>query len=390
MQIRSIKVFVYKDDQHYRLSGTSATPGLIPGTDYFRPPAWRQSYSRKVESCLIKITTDNGVTGWGEAQSPLLPETTASIIRHLLGPFLIGQNPLERSRIADDAYHLNNIRGHGTGFMVDAISGIDLALWDIAGKHYGASVCELLGGPFRRRLPAYVSGLRQPTIEEQCSAARRFIDEGFAGIKLFLGYGVAEDIKAIRSVRNAVPEAHLYCDLLWRYNVGDAILVARALEGEGYEWLEAPIAHENLDGYRKLVQSVDIPIASGEALRTPYEFQTWFENGAIEVAQPDVGRTGLSSGVKVASLAEARSIQVAPHVGVCSGIAMAATWQFAAAIPNFSVQENQLEILRRTNRILDPPLVVENGELLVPDAPGLGVAVDENMVLESSSDHFEV
>ena len=390
MQIRSVDIFVYKDDQHYRLSGTEATPGLISGTDYFRPPAWRQSYSRKVESCLIKITTDSGIAGWGEAQSPLLPETPASIIRHLLGPYLLGQNPLERVRIVDDAYHLNMVRGHGTGFMVDAISGIDLALWDIAGKHYGTSVCELLGGPVRRRLPAYVSGLRQPTLNEQCTAARRFIDEGFAGIKLFLGYGVAEDSAVIRSVRKAVPEARLFCDLLWRYDVGDAIRVAHVLEGEGYEWLEAPVSHDSVDGHRRMVDKVDIPIAAGEALRTPHEFQTWFENGAIEVVQPDIGRTGITSGMKIAGLAEARNIAVAPHVGVCSGIAMAATWQFAAAIPNFSIQENQLELLRRTSRILNPPLAVEDGELLVPDLPGFGFTIDEDMVRRTSSDHFEV
>ena len=372
------------------MSGTEATPGLISGTDYFRPPAWRQSYSRKVESCLIKITTDSGIAGWGEAQSPLLPETPASIIRHLLGPYLLGQNPLERVRIVDDAYHLNMVRGHGTGFMVDAISGIDLALWDIAGKHYGTSVCELLGGPVRRRLPAYVSGLRQPTLNEQCTAARRFIDEGFAGIKLFLGYGVAEDSAVIRSVRKAVPEARLFCDLLWRYAVGDAIRVAHVLEGEGYEWLEAPVSHDSVDGHRRMVDKVDIPIAAGEALRTPHEFQTWFENGAIEVVQPDIGRTGITSGMKIAGLAEARNIAVAPHVGVCSGIAMAATWQFAAAIPNFSIQENQLELLRRTSRILNPPLAVEDGELLVPDMPGFGFTIDEDMVRRTSSDHFEV
>ena len=390
MQIRSVDIFVYKDDQHYRLSGTEAAPGLIPGTDYFRPSTWRQAYSRKVESCLVKITTDNGITGWGEAQSPLLPETPASIIRHLLGPYLIGQNPLERARITDYAYHLNNVRGHGTGFMVDAISGIDLALWDIAGKHYGASICELLGGPFRRRLPAYVSGLRQPTLDQQCTAARRFMDEGFTGIKLFLGYGVAEDTEIIRSVRKAVPGARLFCDLLWRYGVGDAIRVARVLEGEGYEWLEAPVSHDNLDGHRRMVDMADIPIAAGEALRTQHEFQTWFENGAIEVAQPDIGRTGITSGMKIAGLAEARGIPVAPHVGVCSGVAMAATWQFAAAIPNFSIQENQRELLHRTSRILDPPLAVEDGELVVPDMPGLGVAIDEEMVRRTSSDCFEV
>ena len=160
MKITQVDIYIYKLDQHYRLRGVDETPGLLPGTDYFVEPFWRQTYSQKVESCLVKITTSDGISGWGEAQSPLLPETAGTIIQKLVGPFLLGKNPLRREWIYDQLYHLNNVRGHGSGFMMDAIAAVDIALWDIAGKHFQSPVCELMGGPFTHTLKAYISGLR--------------------------------------------------------------------------------------------------------------------------------------------------------------------------------------------------------------------------------------
>jgi len=391
MKITAVDIFIYKRDQHYRLRGLEETPGLIAGTDYFFEPNWRQAYSRRVESCLIRVSTDVGLNGWGEAQAPLLPETPGSIIRRLAGPHLIGQNPLERARLIDELYHMNYVRGHGSGFMMDAIAAVDLALWDLAGHHYSASVAQLLGGPMRRELTGYVSGLRQPTLEEQCEAARRYMDEGFAGIKLFVGQGYEGDAETIRAVRRAAgPGARLFCDFLWRYRVEEAIRLCRVLEDEGYEWVEAPIAPEDLSGHRRMVQSLDLAMAIGEALRTPYEFLPWFEKGALTVVQPDVGRSGLTAGLKIAALAEAHRVPVAPHVGVSSGVAMAATWQLAAAIPNFLIQEVQVEVLNGVNSMLTTPLEVCQGKPLVPDRPGLGVEVKEEAVRASAAGHWRV
>ena len=391
MKITGIDIYIYKFDQHYRLRGVEEAPGRLPGTDYFFEPYWRQAYSRKVEACLIKISVDSGIVGWGEAQAPLLPETAASIVHNLVGPFLLGKNPLAREWIYDQLYHLMNVRGHGSGFMLDAVAGVDIALWDIAGKHYGAPLYELLGGPFETRLPAYVSGLRQPTLEEQCSAAREYVDQGYDGIKLFLGHGLEEDIETARAIRRAAgPTTRLLSDLLWRYRVDEALRLGRVLDQEAFAWLEAPLAPEDLAGHTRLVQALDVPVAVGEALRTAYEFMPWFENQAVEIAQPDVVRTGLTGARKIAALAEAHRLPVAPHVGVCSGIGMAATWQFAAAIPNFLIQEFQLELTRNANLILKTPLKAEEGRLLVSSIPGLGVEVDERAILDHSTDHWRI
>ncbi|HAA74822.1 TPA: hypothetical protein DCE37_06875 [Candidatus Latescibacteria bacterium] len=380
MKIERVDIYIYTLDQHYQLRGMTETPGLLPGTDYFFEPHWRQAYSRRVESCLVKVTTDTGLIGWGEAQAPILPETPASILKHLVGPFLIGRDPLERSVINDQLYHINNIRGHESGFTVDAIAAVDTALWDIAGRHHGVSVARLLGGPFRPELTAYVSGLRQPTLDEQAEAARGYVDEGFAGIKLFLGHGLPVDRKTVRRIRESVdPETRLFADCLWRYRMDEAIRLARELESLDYEFLEAPLAPEDLAGHRQLVQSLDLSIAVGEALRTAWEFGPWIhEPRALGIAQPDVVRCGITNTVKVSHLCEAHRIPVAPHAGVCTGVGMAATWQVAAAIPNFLIQEYQLQLLERANTILSTPLEVHGGKLIVPDRPGIGVDVDKS------------
>jgi L-alanine-DL-glutamate epimerase-like enolase superfamily enzyme len=348
----------------------------LPGTDYFFEPHWRQAYSQKVEACLLKLTTDNGLVGWGEAQAPILPETAASIIKNLVGPFLLGKDPLRRAWIYDQLYHINNIRGHGSGFMLDAIAAADIALWDLAGKHYNAPICELMGGPFTNELTAYISGLRQPTLEEQCQAARQYMAEGYAGIKLFPGENIENTIREVRKA--AGPDARLYCDLLWRCRLDEALRLGRLLDAEKYEFFEAPLPPEDIAGHRRLVQSLDTPIAIGETLRTAYEFQSWFDNGALGVAQPDVVRAGLTAALKISALAEARRIPVAPHVGVCTGIGMAATWQLAAAVPNFLIQEFQLELAIRANTILKTPLEWHGGKLIVPTRPGIGVEIDED------------
>ncbi|MDP6111653.1 MAG: mandelate racemase/muconate lactonizing enzyme family protein, partial [Planctomycetota bacterium] len=163
MKIAQVEIFALKIDYHYGIGGHQDTPGRLPGTDYYIEPQWPHAYSRLAESCIIKLTTECGLAGWGEASAPLVPETPASILANLVGPALIGQNPLSHEAIYERLFHLMDVRGHTSGFMMDAIAAADIAVWDLRGRHYGAPVSELLGGPLRARLSAYVSGLRQPT-----------------------------------------------------------------------------------------------------------------------------------------------------------------------------------------------------------------------------------
>ena len=392
MYIEKIDIYIYKHDHHYMLRGLEDTPNKIPGTDYFFEPHWRQSYSQLSEACLVKLTTDTGIEGWGEAQAPLMPEMAGTLIHKLFGPYIKGQNPLERERLYDAMYHINNIRGHGSGYTLDAIAAIDIALWDIAGKSYGIPVFELMGGPCNGiALDAYVSGLRQPTLEEKCEAARQFVQEGFQAIKLFLGDDFPTDIHILRSIRKAVgPDVMLFCDLLWRYRVDEVIRIGRVLDELKYSWLEAPTAPEDLAGHKLIRDALDVPIAIGEPLRTTFEFLPWFEQRLLKIAQPDVMRTGLTAAKKIGALAEAFRIPIAPHVGMCTGIGMAATLQFAAAIPNFLIQEYQLNLMTGANRTLTRPIEVKDGKVIVPSGPGLGVEIETSTIEASTTAHWSV
>jgi galactonate dehydratase len=247
----------------------------------------------------------------------------------------------------------------------------------------------LSGGPFRQQLSAYISGLRQPTLEEQCRAARALTGQGFRAFKLFLGHGVESDSNTLRTLRRALGEdIELMCDLLWRYRADDALRLGRVLDAEHYRWLEAPVAPEDIAAHQRLAQTLDTAIAVGEALRTPFEFQPWFDAGAIGVVQPDVMRCGLSGAMKIAAQAEVRHLPVAPHVGVGLGIGIAATWQFAAAIPNFLIQEYQHELMTSAGSILATPLQIADGRLIVPVQPGLGIEVDEDAVQAAGTEHW--
>jgi L-alanine-DL-glutamate epimerase-like enolase superfamily enzyme len=391
LKIASVDVYTYKIDKHYRICGVEETPDLIPGTDYYFEPYWPQPYSRKMESCLIRIETDSGLVGWGEAQAPIMPEVAATIVKSLFGPYLIGQNPLANEALYHRMYNMMEIRGHGSSFIHDAMAGIDIALWDIKGKHFGVPVCELLGGPFVRQLPCYVSGLREETLALNCEAARSYKAEGFAGIKLFLGHGAQEDLSIVRAIRQAVGDDYpLYVDLMWKYDLATNKKIGRALDRLGVRWIEAPLSPYDIPAHRELAQAVEAPLAVGEPLRTPYEFQPWFSAGAVGVAQPDIVRTGITAGWKIAGLAHAFHIPAALHLGACTVIGTAATWQVAAALPNFLIQEYQKGLFEANMPMLKTPLKVQSGKLILPETPGLGIEVDEAFVRCHSSETWRI
>ncbi|MCC2683745.1 MAG: enolase [Paenibacillaceae bacterium] len=391
MNIASVEVYTYKVDKHYKITGVEETPNLIPGTDYYFEKFWPQPYSRKLESCLVKITTDNGLVGWGEAQAPILPEAAATIIGRLFGPSLIGSDPLANEVVYDRLYNMMEVRGHGSSFIHDAIAGIDIALWDIKGKHYGVPVCDLLGGPFTRALPCYVSGLREETLEKNCQAAIGYKEAGYAGIKLFVGHGMQEDLHIIRSVRKAVGDNYpIYVDLMWKYDLGSAKRIGKELDALGILWIEAPLKPYDIPAHQALAKAVEAPLAVGEPLRTIQEFQPWFAAGAIGVAQPDLVRAGITSGWKICNLAKSFNVPAALHLGGCTIIGTAATWQVAAALPNFLIQEYQMGLFESNVHMLHEPLQVKDAKLVVPQKPGLGIDVNEEFIRANSSEQWQI
>jgi D-galactarolactone cycloisomerase len=391
MQVERIDVYVLKIPHHYKVGGTAHTPGRLPGTDYYIEPQWVHAYSSRTEACLVKITATDGTIGWGEVQAPLTPETPAALITTLLGPALLGQNALATSFLYDRLYHLMLARGHVGSFLIDALAGLDIALWDLKARKYGVPLFELLGGPFNLKLPAYVSGLRFKTLDEKTTAAKKFVDMGFAGVKIFTGMTGDALETEIRAVRSAIGrDAFFGFDAICRYDLATAIRTGAVLDDVGATYFEAPLNAEDIEGHAALARQVTTPIAVGETLRTSRQFEPWLKAQALEIAQPDIMRSSITGTLKIAALCDAHHVPISLHTGVCTGVGMAATWQVAAALPGALPQEHQFDLFEAVSQVLQIPLELENGKLIVPTRPGIGVDVNEPAVASLSSAHWVV
>ena len=356
-----------------------------PDGGYRVRPPWRSLYSDRFETLLVRITDDSGTVGWGEALAPVGPEIAAEAIRRLLAPQLVGVDASaprpQWSRLRD----LMRERGHLVGHQADALAAVDIALWDLVGRRTGLPVADLLGGAYRRRVPTYVSGLPRPDDAARAELAKQWQDRGARLIKLHLGHGVETDLATVDAVRTAAPRVSVAVDAHWAYRLPEATRLGRELTARGVAFLEAPLAPEDIQGHRRLADRLDIPVAIGETLRNRYEFTQWLDAGAVGLAQPDVGRTGLTEAWSIAELAAARHVPVAPHHSVGLGVALAAGLHLAAAIEDCPYFEYQPTTVDVANRILRRPLQIGPAGMELPDAPGLGVDVDSDSVEKLAS-----
>lgn len=354
---------------------------LPPGTDaqaYFLRPPYRALYSAYFETTFVKITTADGLVGWGEALAPVAPETVQVIVEQLLAPALMGRNPLDGNVLWNVMYDLMRERGYYGGFMLDAISACDTALWDLRGKMLSQPVYQLLGGAYRETVPCYVSGLPKPSPAERIELALSYVDQGFHAFKLAAGHGVRADTDSILSLRAALgDDATLLLDAHWVYHLDDAIRLGEYLEDLEVGFFEAPINPEDIESHAQLARAIAIPVAIGETERTRYQFRPWLVQKAADILQPDVGRAGISEVAKIASMAEAFNARMAPHLSVGLGICIAATLQVAAALPNLYLLEYQPPVFEVANMLLEAPLVCREGRYELPRGAGLGVELDE-------------
>lgn len=352
--------------------------------DYYYRPEYRCVYSRKMETCLVKITTDSGHVGWGEALAPVVPQVIAELITQLFAPLLKGQSPFASQVLNSRMYDAMRDRGHITGYHIDALAAVDIALWDLKGQILDQPVYQLLGGAYREQVPCYVSGLPEPDLPARCALAKRWQEKGFNAVKLALGYGVREDIANVQAIRETLgDEAKIFLDAHWNYSVAQAADLANALHPFGLGFLEAPLLPEDIAGHRELRAKSPLPIALGETERTRYQFKPFIEQRAVDIVQPDVGRTGITELMHIASLAETWNLQVAPHLSVGLGPCIAASIHVAAAIPNLFMLEYQPPVFAIANQLLTTPLVCEQGHYALPHAPGLGIEINEEKVRES-------
>jgi D-galactarolactone cycloisomerase len=353
-----------------------------------QPFAYSRAWYSARTSMIVEIETDQGLVGWGESYGPA--RINAAIVR-VMAPILIGQDALRSEWIWQEIYA--RFRDHGQkGSIIQALSGIDIALWDLKGKFFGQPVHRLMGGPLRTEVNAYATGLyrrEQGNPEEYLAEeAASYAAEGFKAVKLKVGFGIDDDVRATRAVRDAIgPDVGLMIDANHAYDAVAAIRLGRKVEDLDIGWFEEPVPPEDIAGHCRVRAALAIPVASGECEFTRFGFREMIASQAVDYIQPDTcSAGGLSECKKIADMASTYGIRYAPHVWG-TGIAIAASLQLLAVLPPFTPPSlNPIEPMLEFDRtehpirkaLLATPIEHQSGVVTVPSGPGLGFEIDRD------------
>lgn len=355
-----------------------------------QPFAFSQGWVGRRSATLVEVATDSGLTGWGEAFAQGLepPQIAAAVVEHALRPLVLGANPLDIEVLWHRMYHQTRDYGR-KGSVIAAISAVGIALWDLAGRHYGEPVHRLLGGAFRDRVQPYATGfyrLRgQGEAPRLADEALAHFEAGFRLMKVKLGYGVDDDIAVIRAVARAIEGrgVTLMVDTNHAYGRAEALRLGYVLDELDLRWYEEPVAPEDIDGYCELRARLRTPIAGGENEHTLHGFRELLGRHAVDIAQPDVGSCGgLTAARHIVALAQANGIEVNPHVWG-SAVAQAASLHLIAALPvahhSVFARPPVLEYDRSSHpfrrELVTEPIEMADGAVPVPQGPGLGITL---------------
>ncbi|GGF47811.1 enolase [Youhaiella tibetensis] len=340
----------------------------------------RTIYPSTDMTLLVKVTGESGKVGWGECYGIVAPEATKAIIDDVLGPVIIGRDPADAVVIHEDLYDLMRVRGFFGGFYLDALAGVDIALYDLTGKVLNVPISTLLGGRRRDTIPAYVSGLPRATIKERCDLALEWVSKGYKGIKFAAAVSDEGIIAEMAALREAVgPDIDLMVDLHWKFEAAEAIRLIRRLEAYNLYFAEAPVQPENLEGQARVANGIGVPLALGEELRTTYEFRPRFEARAMSIVQPEIGHTGITEFIQIGRMAQAFHMNTIPHASISIGIFMAASLQAASTLQNLPYHEYQHSIFDRNLAHTTGNMGCAQGAYLLPTGSGLGVEPTEEI-----------
>lgn len=349
------------------------------------PPRW----------LFVRVEADDGAFGWGEASLEGWAEAVDGAFEALRDRF-IGHDPRRIEDIWQVGYRGGFYRGGPV--LMSALAGLEQALWDLKGRHYGLPAWEMLGGQVRERIRAYawIGGDRPDEIED---AAKARAAQGFSAVKMnataeldFLGTPklLDEVVDRVRAAQGAGMDVGL--DFHGRVHKPMAKQLAKLLEPLGLLFIEEPLLSENPEGLQQLSQLVSTPIALGERLYSRWDFKPFLERGAVDIIQPDLSHAGgLFECRKIGTMAEAYDVAVAPHCPL-GPLALASCLQLAACTPNVAIQEMSLGIHYNVGHdllhfVTDPAVLTPvDGFLPIPTGPGLGVDIDEAAVREAAAE----
>jgi D-galactarolactone cycloisomerase len=325
---------------------------------------------------LVRVETDEGISGIGSCSGN--GELIEVIVGRVLKPLLVGMDPTGIDEIWDKAYVRGGHKEFGTrGIGVVALSGIDVALWDILGKVRGVPLYQLLGGKCRDKVPVYATALYPEEPSKVAKRALGFADQGFHGVKIKVGFDLDQDVRIVRAVREELGKDFIVMtDANQGYSVDVALKAAEAFADCGAYWLEEPLFVEDIEGHAKLREKGRTPIAVGENLHMSYAFENFILRGAVDFIQPDVARAGGITEIrKITALAARHNVPVSFHTWG-DGVALAASVHLSAALKDCIVMELDYTYNPLREELLREPFKVENGYLIPPEKPGLGIELN--------------
>lgn len=351
-----------------------------------------QGWIQSRQSTIVIISTDEGIEGVGESFG--IAKAVAAVVEDFCAPIIIGKDPFDNSVIWDTIYRVAGPDSQ-KGILIEALSGIDIAIWDIKGKALGLPVHKLLGGAYRDRALAYASGLFRTNVKNQKDAlveeALGYKRDGFSAMKLKIGHvSPAEDLSIIKAIREAIGyDLKLMVDANRAYNATEAIRLAKQMEQYDIYWFEEPVPPEDIDGCIEVKNNTNIPIAAGECEATRYGFRQLITRRAVDILQPNVTIAGGFTEIqKIVAMASTWNIQCIPH---CWGtnVATAASLQYYATIPHipgkFNPPEPYFEFDRSPNPIREcttrEKFIMKDGYVDIPQKPGLGITVDKDFLM---------
>ena len=340
---------------------------------------------------FVKVMTDEGIHGVGEATLEYREQTVAEAIREL-DRNLRGQDPRKIEAIWHECYRSLYFRGGPVN--MSALSGVEMALWDIKGKMLGVPVYQLIGGQVRDSVPCYANGWFSPakTPDEFAAKAKEAKAQGFTGLKwdpfgsAYLNISKAElrqALKCVEAVVDAVgDDVEILVEGHGRFNVATAVRIGRALEEYDITWFEEPVPPENLDALAEVKNRIRVPVAAGERIYSRWDYQRFFRLNCADYVQPDLSHVGgIGEVKKIAAQAEANHIAICPH-NPSGPVANAATLQIAASTPNFHLLETMAVDIPWRKDICTEKVSFVDGKMNIPDLPGLGVDLNEDAIAE--------
>jgi D-galactarolactone cycloisomerase len=383
-------------DTAFSIESLRSVRVTAPGPDYWRGfasaskssprnrfifyPPWKTVYAARVETAVVRVRLSDGHCGWGEATCPIAPEVVCTILNGFVADVVQGRQFESVEAIVDHLYDAQRCRGYVAGHYQDAVAALDIALHDALGRRAGCPVSRLFAAQARAQIPCYLSGARARDQDARIEVLRQWADGGSSAAKLFLRGHLEADLEEFASLCANVPDITWWAvDALWSYQREAEAALAKERFGQlGASWLECPMLPEDLLGHEWLCRQEGAAIALGEHFRTALQAEPWISSRAVDVLQPDIGRTGFVMACRMLAQARRCGVGVTPHMGGALDVMQAATLHYAAICDDTFPCEYQAELGDRLSSAIRSDWHHGPRGFEVPDVPGLGVDVDED------------